>query len=376
MLYTIIYITTLFLGEKQIKKLFSKEKVNLGRQTELDIAKGLAIIFMVIVHVNEVYQSEEFSGGLYERFIEFIGSPPAAPIFMLLLGVGLVYSKNSNAHSLIKRGMIIFISAYILNFVRDYIPYSILAFLEDDPSYKIEAWDSLWGIDILQFSGLSFIFFGLIKKFNIKDKFLMIIWAFLLTLNIFLRGTSTDSELLNSILGLLWGTTDYSWFPFLTWISFPITGYFFGKLLIRCNDKIVFYKNSFLISLTALVPFLAFAYINDIQFGAFGELYQETYYHHDIVGNIILISFAILWISIIFFLTKFIPNNIVKAFTKWSKNTNLIYYTHWIILGYSMLFLNIEEYGPVIILLLSIILFILSDMITTFISNKKKRKNK
>jgi len=63
---------------------------------------------------------------------------------MLLLGVGLVYSRNNNSHALIKRGCIIFLSAYALNFIRDFIPYSILAFLQDDPSYKIEAWDSLW----------------------------------------------------------------------------------------------------------------------------------------------------------------------------------------------------------------------------------------
>lgn len=212
-----------------MNSLFNNKKVNLGRQKELDIAKGLAILFMVIVHVNEVYQSADFEAGLYERIIEFIGSPPAAPIFMLLLGVGLVYSKNNNPKALIRRGLFLFVGAYILNF----IPYSILAILEDDASYKIEAWRSLFGIDILQFSGLTMIFFGLIKKFNIKDKFLPIIWVGFATLNIFLRGTSTDNEVLDSILGLFGGTTDYSWFPFLTWITFPIAGYFFGKLLIK-----------------------------------------------------------------------------------------------------------------------------------------------
>ena len=101
-----------------MNSLFNNKKVNLGRQKELDIAKGLAILFMVIVHVNEVYQSADFEGGLYERIIEFIGSPPAAPIFMLLLGVGLVYSKNNNSKALIKRGLFLFVGAYILNFIK------------------------------------------------------------------------------------------------------------------------------------------------------------------------------------------------------------------------------------------------------------------
>ena len=33
-----------------IKDLFSDEKVNTGRQMELDIAKGLSIIFMVFIN--------------------------------------------------------------------------------------------------------------------------------------------------------------------------------------------------------------------------------------------------------------------------------------------------------------------------------------
>ena len=35
---------------KAIKNCFVEERVNLGRQKELDIAKGIAIIFMVLCH--------------------------------------------------------------------------------------------------------------------------------------------------------------------------------------------------------------------------------------------------------------------------------------------------------------------------------------
>ena len=34
---------------KKIKNCFAKDPVNLGRQKELDIAKGMAIIFMVFL---------------------------------------------------------------------------------------------------------------------------------------------------------------------------------------------------------------------------------------------------------------------------------------------------------------------------------------
>ena len=353
--------------------LFSTEKINSGRQKELDFAKGLAIIFMIIVHVNEVYQNSNLEGGIYNRFIEFIGSPPAAPIFMFLLGVGIVYSKNNSANILFKRGIYLFSLGYILNFFRDFIPYMLLSIKYADPSYKVEAIDSLFGIDILPFAGLTFLFFALMKKLNLKDKFLPLIWCLLAATNILIRDISFHNDFANSILGLIWGTDDYSWFPFLSWIAYPILGYLFANLLIRCKNKKVFYKNCLVSSLALLIPLLIYAYINDVHFGAFGEMYQETYYHHDFMGNIILGTFSIFWISLLSFIVDYLPEYLNVVFIRFSKNSSKMYCIHWILLGYSMLFLNIESYGPIVILLISAIFTLLTDILCILITKHKTK---
>ena len=107
--------------------IFTKEKSNEGRQKELDFAKGIAIVFMIWVHINESYLSELASNGMYSKVIEILGSPPAAPIFMLLLGTGIVYSKRSTAIVLFKRGTYLLGLGYILNFLRDFVPCFILS---------------------------------------------------------------------------------------------------------------------------------------------------------------------------------------------------------------------------------------------------------
>ncbi|MBW6411267.1 heparan-alpha-glucosaminide N-acetyltransferase domain-containing protein [Clostridium weizhouense] len=355
-------------------ELFTKEKINSGRQKELDIAKGLAILFMILVHINEVYVHPSLETSMYSKIIEFIGSPPAAPIFMFLLGLGIVYSKRSNPKYLIKRGILIFLLAYALNFFRDFIPFNLLSILDSDPSYKEEAISSLFGIDILPFAGLTFLFFGIVKKLKFKDSHIAITWCIFETLNLFLRDNSTGMIVTDRIFGVLWGTNDYSWFPFLSWIAFPIFGYFFGKLLIRCKNKQLFYKKCFIISLVALVPLVIYAYINGVEFGAFGdELYQETYYHHDIMGNIILGTFSVFWISIIYFITNYIPEKIYIHFARWSKNITKMYCVHWILLGYSMLLFELESYMPIKILGLFIVIFIITDIICTKLSKIKKK---
>ena len=61
---------------KVIKKCFAEEQVNLGRQRELDIAKGIAIIFMVFAHAFETLAwffdpeaSMELSYGIFDQFL-------------------------------------------------------------------------------------------------------------------------------------------------------------------------------------------------------------------------------------------------------------------------------------------------------------------
>ena len=49
-----------------ISNLFSDEKVNTGRQVELDIAKALSIIFMIFLHV--FYVASAFNSSFDPNF--------------------------------------------------------------------------------------------------------------------------------------------------------------------------------------------------------------------------------------------------------------------------------------------------------------------
>ena len=80
-----------------MESIFSPQKVNLGRQLELDVARGLAIVFMVLIHSFELFMEHPFPNTASTHIIRFLGSPLAAPVFMLLLGVGIVYSKRTSA---------------------------------------------------------------------------------------------------------------------------------------------------------------------------------------------------------------------------------------------------------------------------------------
>ena len=77
--------------------LFSDEKINTGRQLELDVAKALSIIFMIFLHTLIVVKGFNYSLSPAYDFIisNVLGRPCAAPVFMFCMGVDMVYSRHS-----------------------------------------------------------------------------------------------------------------------------------------------------------------------------------------------------------------------------------------------------------------------------------------
>ena len=74
----------------KIKDCFNKEPINLGRQTELDIAKGIAIIFMVFCHAFEMlcwfFNPEISTDFAYVLLDVILGGSFAAPCVYILYG--------------------------------------------------------------------------------------------------------------------------------------------------------------------------------------------------------------------------------------------------------------------------------------------------
>ena len=80
-------------------EIFSNEKINVGRQVDLDLAKAGSIIFMVFVHCLLLADSfnSSFSPIFFHGIDDLLGGPMCAPLFMFCMGVGLVYSRNAQS---------------------------------------------------------------------------------------------------------------------------------------------------------------------------------------------------------------------------------------------------------------------------------------
>ncbi|NLW03082.1 MAG: hypothetical protein GX027_07435 [Clostridiaceae bacterium] len=139
----------------------------------------------------------------------------------------------------------------------------------------------LWELIFFNSQALLFLFFALVIKLKLKIwQLVSCVFAFT-ALGAILGETSTGLFGLDVLAGLLWGSWDRSWFPFCSWIFFPVAGYIFGIILMHCKDKTKMYKRILIMSALLLIPFIILSWNYKIKFG-FEDFYQEQYYHQDL----------------------------------------------------------------------------------------------
>lgn len=140
--------------------IFAKEKINLGRQVEIDIAKALSIIFMIFCHVQIIsaYYSNTINPIYKLIVVDIFGGAFAAPIFMFCMGVALVYSKRTQWDLLIKRGLKLLIMALFVNICEAIIPHFLSGILlGNSDAFPIYGGLIIFYCDILFFASFSLI---------------------------------------------------------------------------------------------------------------------------------------------------------------------------------------------------------------------------
>ena len=246
---------------EKMKNCFAKEPVNLGRQKELDIAKGMAIIFMVFCHSFEIlfdfFNPEISTDFAYGILDVVLGGSFAAPVFMFCMGISFCYSRKNSARDMVHRALSVAGVALLLEIARTAIPGLLEWLIFRDPEC-IEYVYLFFEADILQFAALSMLVIALFKKLNLKPYVMVIIAVSCSVAGQLLQWVSTGSAVVDLFTGFIWHSHDYSYFPLLNWLIFPVCGYVFGGVWQRLQDKETFFRwvtpISWIISIAYFIP--------------------------------------------------------------------------------------------------------------------------
>lgn len=311
-----------------LDNLFSDEKVNTGRQVELDIAKALSIIFMVFVHILIV--APAFNNTISPSYMLIVGNilgrPCAAPVFMFCLGVGIIYSRRSQWDTLIKRGIKIYLTGLLVNVFEFFLPCYVCGTL-------LSLWDIfptfggllLFCIDILAFAGMAFILMGILKKLNFSNKQYIILAVALSLLGSVLRYSDFGVPVLNLFFGHFFGAAGgFAAFPLFNWFIFTVGGYIWGQYFIRAKSKEEFFKHWPIFLIVALAYFVVETQIPN---GFLTDIHQ--YYFMTTFDAVFCLLYCHANIGLCYWLSKLLPDKINSTCSLISSNINNIYIIQW-----------------------------------------------
>ena len=372
------------------KDILSDERTLYGRQPELDVVRGLSVFLMVGAHVFNQFtplaSESAATGDMFSGLTKLVGAfPGGAQCFMMVMGILILFSTRIDGRALMKRGLLLIVGGFLLEFLR-ILPGLVNLMITGDlvsfyPEYSYaEDWQliviTLFWQDILIFAGMALVFLGFVIRFDISDIWLIVITAIMIVANQFLVGMDTGVDALNIFLGYFWGTTVFdgsmttSRFPFLSWIIYPVAGYLIGKLLVRVRSKGAFYKTLGLWFLILSVPFFIIGLFTGMFETGFTGL---GFYHQDALINIWCTLLSFDWIALMYFVSKRIPTRYLAHLFRWSRNITSIYVLHFVVLAVAIQILP-RSFGIIGCTVMFLALFAFVDWLAYAISKRKRSR--
>ncbi|SEB44407.1 Peptidoglycan/LPS O-acetylase OafA/YrhL, contains acyltransferase and SGNH-hydrolase domains [Tenacibaculum sp. MAR_2009_124] len=352
----------------------------------IDLARGIGVFFIPMAHTLLIYgssytQEESWLGLVVHFFGKWAG------VFLIAMGFSYTLSRNNSVINSIKRGVLLMLVGYLMNFLKFIMP--ILLGLIPDSFIHAYGWERPIGLDkmvyliltgdILQLAGVCLIFMGIIHKYSQKYKYLVVyIAATVLILTEFVRGTRAGIPALDYILDLLWGKDWNIYFAVFPWFVFILVGMFFGYYF-KENEKNV-QKTFKLMLLAGAVTFIIGGALCLQNY----EFHMRDYFHTGIGGVVYLIGCNLLffWLSL-FILKKFKSNRVTDLFFYCSRKITSIYVIQWVLICWSMGFVGYHNKDITTSLILMVLFTIgtflvqkIIDVIMEKVSFKPKKTSK
>lgn len=297
------------------------------RSITADVLKGLAVLFMIQVHITEVIADTSIYDSWIGKISLFLGGPPAAPVFMTVMGYFLAASSKTWQQTAY-RGLKLIAGGLVLNIaINAHLLYHIAT-----GQSTVNPLDFIFGIDILILAGATTILIGILKKFldvHFSIPALIGILILILTpeINSLLVGGNKTTAYFTSLFG---GDAPWSYFPVFPWSAYPLFGYA-AYLFLKSEfaDKYLTEKISwFIIAVWAAFVFLT------IEYGIDTAAALRSYYHHGIEYASWALAFTAGFSLLINMAVKYSKENaFLEYFALIGRNVTLAYVLQWIIIG-------------------------------------------
>lgn len=295
------------------------------RSTSADLIKGIAVVLMVQVHLLELFAHSDISTSPIGYWLMFLGGPPVAPVFATIMGY-YAASSNKSTTELIWRGCKLFLLGMILNVCLN------LNLITQVYNAKInfDLKPYLFGVDILHLAGLSIIIIALLKKILWRYK-----WISALLIGLVIVASNYPLALPENMTGkyllsYISGCSNWSYFPLIPWLVYPLSGLLFFKL--EENIKPDFRLHPYA-KLAAIISLFLYVYFTR-SYAVHTSTNLPAYYHHDALFCLWTLAFIALYMITVKEIKGLFPKFFVLRYLEWlGKNVTIVFVIQWILIG-------------------------------------------
>ncbi len=304
------------------------------RVRAFDLARGLAVLFMIGVHVLWHWGAPDTWVSPIGQVISLLGGPTAAPVFMFLMGASLAFSSRTSFRSLAVRGLWLLWLGYLLNFLRGVIPAYLGLTSGVVTAEQIAPFTLPWlatTVDVHHMAGLSLIALAALRMGTRPGWPWLVIAAGVVIAGPFLRGLEFGTPLLDAPLTPILGGAPNVYYAVVPWIAFPLVGAVFGSLVARAPDRGRVFQWAALVGVALCAAGIALFLASPPSFDV------NTYWRMPPSYFVAITGLVLVWLFACDLAVRYVPANRAFDFLYgWSGRVIAIYFTHWLIVGWGV----------------------------------------
>jgi uncharacterized membrane protein len=328
-----------------------------ARSNTADLLKGIAVLLMIQIHLIELFAHQNISKSAIGDFLLFLGGPPAAPIFILIMGYFLAATKQS-AMQLVSRGVKLFILGMLLN-----VALNLNLFISVSQGIlKIDTIPYLFGVDIFHFAGISMVLIAALKKLLGKSYIVPIGLAILSAfLGHYLLNYIPQDTSLIYLSSYFYGSSHWAYFPVFPWIAYTFLGIAFYQ--IQQQVELNKFKHLWIKVVMGLL-FIGFLFCT-IAYAIKLSANLQSYYHHGIQFFAWIVAFLLFYCFFVQQVNRIWGNTLVFKYIQWlGKNVTVIYIIQWIVIGNIATSIYKTITSPVVLALIFVAILLFCSLAT------------
>ena len=304
------------------------------RVRAFDLAAGLAVFFMILVHVLWHWGTPDTWTTPIGQAISYAAGPTATPVFMFLIGASLGAARRQNAGTLVARGLWLFALGYLLNFLRGVIPFTLGTATGVITEGQVAPYTPWWlgtTVDLHHVVGLSLIVIAVLRTRTQPGWLWLGLAGVLVVVAPWLRTVTFGTPVLDAPLTPFLGSAPNVYYAVVPWLAYPLAGAVFGSMMARSSDRTALFRRAAVVGAALLAIGVALIAVQRPTFDVY------TYWRQPASFAVAIMGIILVWLALCDLATRRRwMDRWFGFFSRWSDRVIAIYFTHWIIVGWGV----------------------------------------